>query len=214
MSGRSSSLPELALRIWRLLDTAQRRECVNAVALSAVAGCFTVAGVAGIAPFLAVLADPGVVERNGSLAWLNRVLGSPPFGMLVTWLGVGFVALLVMANAVNLLAMLAISRFSHRVGASFHSLLFEEYLRRGVPFHALSNSDVLATQVIQDVLRTVGGVIQNGLMLVAGMLAIGLIAVAVIVIDPIIALGAALVLGTTYFAIYVVVRRRLIRDGM
>src|SRR6185295_14731743 len=107
--------------------------------------------------------------------------------------------------AVNLLAMLAINRFSHRVGASFHSLLFEEYLRRGVAFHAASNSDVLATQVIQDVLRTVGGVIQSGLTLLAGLFAIGLIAVVVIVIDPIIALGAAVVLGATYFVIYVVV---------
>jgi HlyD family secretion protein len=187
---------------------------MSAVVLSVVAGCFTVAGVAGIAPFLAVLADPGVVERNGSLAWLNQALGSPPFGVLLTWLGLGFVALLVIANAVNLLAMLAINRFSHRVGASFHSLLFEEYLRRGVAFHAVNNSDVLATQVIQDVLRTVGGVIQSGLMLVAALFAIGLIAAAVIVIDPIIALGAALLLGTTYFVIYVVVRRRLIRDGV
>jgi ABC-type multidrug transport system fused ATPase/permease subunit len=187
---------------------------MKAVALSVVAGCFTVAGVAGIAPFLAVLADPAVVERNGSLAWLNQTLGSPPFGVLLTWLGLGFVALLVIANAVNLLTMLAINRFSHRVGASFHSLLFEEYLRRGVAFHARSNSDVLATQVIQDVLRTVGGVIQSGLTLIAALFAIGLIATAVIMIDPVIALGAVLVLGTTYFAIYVVVRRRLIRDGV
>ena len=214
MSDRSPSLRELALRIWRLLDAAQKRECINAVALSVVAGCFTVAGVAGIAPFLAMLADPGVVQRNGALAWLNQALGVPAFGVLLTWIGLGFVALLVAANAVNLLAMLAINRFSHRVGASFHSLLFEEYLRRGVAFHAASNSDVLATQVIQDVLRTVGGVIQSGLTLLAGLFAIGLIAVVVIVIDPIIAIGAAMVLGATYFVIYVVVRRRLIRDGV
>ena len=213
MSDRSTSLPVLALRIWRLLDAAQRRACATAVLLSVAAGCFTVAGVAGIAPFLATLADPAVVERNRALSWFDHALGAPPFDVLLVWLGLGFVALLVAANAVNVAAMLAIGRFSHRVGARFHAMLFEEYLRRGVAFHARSNSDVLATQVVQDVNRTIGGVIYSGLMLVAGIVAIALIAAAVVVIDPIIALGAALALGTTYAAIYAGVRRRLIRDG-
>src|SRR5262252_490291 len=214
MSDRPASLPALALRIWRLLDAAQKRQCVSTVLLSVAAGCLTVAGVAGIAPFLATLADPGVVERNGAIAWLNHALGAPPFEVLLVWLGVGFVVLLVLANAINLASMLAIGRFSYRVGASFHALLFDEYLRRGVAFHAHRNSDVLATHVVQDVNRTVGGVIQGALMLVSGLFAIGLIAAAVVVIDPIIALAAALALGTTYVVIYIVVRRRLIHDGV
>jgi len=213
MSERSESLPALVLRVWRLLDAAQKRACANAVVLSVAAGCFTVAGVAGIAPFLATLADPAVVERNHALAGFNRLLGTPPFDVLLVWLGLCFVVLLLVANAINLAAMLAIGRFSQRVGADFHALLFDEYLRRGVAFHARTNGDVLATQVVQDVNRTVGGVIQSALMLVAGLFAIMLIAAAVVVIDPTIALAAALALGTTYVGIYAVVRRRLIRAG-
>ncbi len=197
-----------------MLDAAQRRDCARTVLLSVAAGAITVAGVAGIAPLLATLADPAIVERNGLLAWLRRALGSPPFDDFLVCLGVGFVAVLVVANLVNLLATLAIGRFSNRVGASFHALLFDEYLRRGVAFHRRSNSDVLATQVVQDVTRTVGGVIQSGLMLVQSLFAIALIATAVVVIDPIVAIGAALTLGASYTVIYAVVRRRLIRDGV
>ena len=211
---RPASLAGLAVEMWRLLDAAQKRECLEAIALSMAAGCFTVAGVAGVAPFLATLADPGIVERNGLLSWASRALGSPPFGSLLVSLGLGFVALLVAANAVNLVAMLVVGRFSYRVGARFHAALFEEYLLRGVAFHARSNSDVLATQVVQDVNRTVGGVVHSGLMLLGALFTIGLIAAAVVVIDPIIALGAAVALGTTYSVIYVVVRGRLIRDGV
>jgi HlyD family secretion protein len=213
MTQRAASLPEVARRLWDLLDAAQRRGCARAVALSVAAGGVTVAGVAGIAPLLATLADPAIVERNGLLAWLRRGLGSPPFDDFLVYLGVGFVAVLVVANLVNLLATLSIGRFSNRVGASFHSLLFDEYLRRGIAFHRRSNSDVLATQVVQDVTRTVGGVIQSGLTLVQSLCAISLIATAVVVIDPIVALGAALTLGASYGAIYGFVRRRLIRDG-
>src|SRR5262249_15448475 len=95
-----------------------------------------------------------------------------------------------------------------------HALLFDEYLRRGVAFHRNSNRDVLATQVVQDVTRTVGGVIHSGLSLVQSLFAIVLIAATVVVIDPIVALGAALLLGASYAVIYAVARRRLIRDGV
>jgi len=211
---RPSSLAQLARRVWQLLDAAQKRECAYAIALSMAAGGFTVAGVAGIAPFLATLADPTIVERNAQLAWLRQALGSPPFSDFLIWLGLGFVLLLVISNAVNLLAALAMGRFSHRVGASFHALLFDEYLRRSLVFHSRTNSDVLATQVVQDVTRTIGGVIHSGLMLVAGSFSIALIAAVVIAIDPIVALGAALALGSSYTLIYAVVRRRLVRDGL
>jgi HlyD family secretion protein len=197
-----------------LFDAAQKRECTYALLASIAAGCFTVAGVAGIAPFLATLSDPTVVQRSAILSWLQDALGSPAFEDFLVWLGCGFVGLLVLANAVNLLAMLAIGRFAQRISARFHTLLFSEYLRRDLRFHAGSNSDVLATHVIQDVNRTVGGVVQSGLTLIASMFSICLIAAAVVVIDPVVALGAALILGASYAVIYLVVRRRLVRDGV
>jgi ABC-type multidrug transport system fused ATPase/permease subunit len=213
MTQRAASLLEVEREVWGLLDATQRRECFRALVLSVVASGVTVAGVAGIAPFLATLADPAIVERNDLLAWLRRALGSPSLDDFLVCLGVGFVAVLVAANLVNLLSTLAIGRFSNRVGASFHTLLFEEYLRRGTAFHGRNNGDVLATQVVQDVTRTVGGVIQPGLTLVQSLFAIALIATAVVVIDPIVAFGASLALGASYAVIYALVRRRLIRDG-
>jgi HlyD family secretion protein len=212
MSERTASLPQLASMIWDLLDGQQKRDCVWSLVVSLAAGCVTVAGVAGIAPFLATLADPSVVERTPLLAWLRGALGNAPIDDFLVWLGVGFVAMLVAANAVNLLSMLLIGRFSHRVGTAFHAMLFDEYLRGGVAFHRRRNGDVLATQVVQDVTRTIG-VIQSGLLLATSAFSVCLIAAAVIAIDPIIALGAALVLGSTYAIIYSTVRRRLLRDG-
>jgi HlyD family secretion protein len=181
--------------------------------IAITAACFNLVGVAGIAPFLATLADATLIDRNPILAWLHQAFAFRSSGDFVMWLGIGFVALLVLANVANLLAILAIGRFSQRVGARFHVLLFEEYLHRDLSFHARSNSDVLATHVVFEINRIVGGVIQNGLTLIASAVSIGLIAGAVIFVDPVIALGAALSLGLTYAAIYALVRRRLVRDG-
>src|SRR5262249_16289282 len=112
------------------------------------------------------------------------------------------------------LAILAIGRFSHGVGASFHTLLFDEYLSRGWSFHARNNGAVLATRVIQDVNRTVGGIIQSGLTLVGSAAPITLIPAAIIVANPLIATAAALLLSLSYALTYAAVRGRLIRNGV
>jgi HlyD family secretion protein len=197
-----------------LLDAAQKRECIFVIFMSVVAACCTVVGVAGVAPFLAVLADPTVVERNEELAWAQAALAFRAPGDFLQWLGIGFVVLLVVANTVNLAALLAIGRFSQKTGAQFHVLLFEEYLRRDLRFHARNHGDLLATHVVHDVTRTVGGVLQSGLTLIASIVSIALIALVVILINPVIAVGAALALGLSYAAIYAIVRRHLVQSGL
>jgi len=213
MSANPTSMLGLAQRIWDLFDPARRRECVGVVSISIVAACLTLAGVAGIAPFFAVLADPTVIVRNSTLAWLQTAFAIETSRGMVVLLGIGFVALLLLANAANFVSLFAIGRFSQDVGAWMHSRLFNEYLHRGLEFHASNNSATLSTRVVQDVSRTVGGVIQSGLSLCSSAVSIVLIATAVIVVDPLVAAAAVAVLGGSYALVYTLVRHRLIRNG-
>jgi HlyD family secretion protein len=208
----TGSLASLARDICGLLNAAQKRECAFVVLLSIVAACLMLGGVAGIAPFFAVLADPSLVERNAVLAWLHDLFAFHSSGDFLVALGIGFVALLILSNVVNLLAILAIGRFAHGVGARFHALLFDEYLHRDFGFHVRSNAAVLATHVVYEVNRGVG-VVQSGLTLIASGASIALIAGAIVIVNPIIAIAASLALGLSYAAIYAIVRRRLIRNG-
>ncbi|HEX6998507.1 MAG TPA: ABC transporter ATP-binding protein [Gammaproteobacteria bacterium] len=207
------SLAALGRSVWAAFDAGQRRGCVAVLLLSMLAGGLTLAGVAGIAPFLAVLADPEAVGRNAVLARLQAALALESRDDFLLALGLGFVGMVVLANAANLLTVVAIGRFAQRAVASFQVLLFEEYLSRPFAFHARHHGDVLASHVVQEVARSVGGVIQSGLLLVANLAVIALIAAAVVVVDPVVALGATLALALVYAAIYAFVRRRLVREG-
>lgn len=211
--GTAVSLPRLGCRVWQSFDAAQRRECALVVLASVVAGGLTVIGVAGIAPFFAALADPGAIDGYVALAWARRVFAFESAGDFLVALGIGFVAAVVLANAANLFALLAISRFTQRAVARFHVLLFEEYLHRPLGFHARHHGDVLASHVVQEVSRTAGGVIQSGLTLIASGVAIALILTAVIVVDPVVAFAVLLALAASYSVVYALARRRLSRDG-
>ena len=212
-SGGTDSVIDLALRIWRLFDPAQKRECLFVVLISIVSACVTLAGIAGIAPFFAVLADPTVIDRSPLLAWLQQALSiQTPQGLLVG-LGVAFMALLLLTNVTDYVALRSIGRFFEGVGARLHTLLFDEYLHRDLAYHRRSNSAALTTRVVLDVNRTVSGVIQGGLTIIGGVVSIVLIVGAVVVVNPVVAAVAALLLGASYTFIYALVRRRLIRNG-
>lgn len=207
------SLLNLARQVWYLFDAAQKRDCIVVLLISTVAGCFTLMGVAGIAPFFAVLADPTVAERIAALTWLQQTFAFSSPRVFLAFLGIGFVLLLLVANLANFFSYIAIGRFSQNVGARLHVLLFDEYLNRDLRFHVRSNRAVLATNVVQEVDRIVGGVIQSGLMLVAGAISVALITGAVVVVDPVVAFGAGVLLAGGYGIVYALVRRRLIRNG-
>jgi ABC-type multidrug transport system fused ATPase/permease subunit len=208
-----SSLQQLLRQIFGLLSAAQKRECAAVLLVSISAACLTLGGVAGIAPFFAVLADPAAIERSAALGWLQRELAIETSSGFLVFLGAAFVGLLVLANLANFMALLSIGRFSQEVGARLHALLFDEYLHRELTFHARSNSAVLATRVVYDINRTVGGIVYSALTLCAGAATIVLIAAAVIVADPLVSVIAVAVLAASYTAIHALVRRRLIRNG-
>ncbi len=133
MSARKTtgSLRALARDIWQLLDAAQKRECLSVLLIS-IYRCLLDAG--RRRRHRSLLRRPcrshrHRPQRRSRLAAARPSRSRLPTGFLV-WLGVGFVALLSLANLANLLALFSIGRFAQRVGARMHSLLFEEYLHR------------------------------------------------------------------------------------
>src|SRR5581483_10050467 len=129
----------------------------------------TVIGIAAILPFLTVLADPDAVDRSALLRFLFRRLGFEAGGgggtHFALALGAVFIALVVVANLINLGGALLLSRFALKVGDSFNCALFEEYLGRGYEFHLLNHSATLAARLLYESRRVTVGILQSLLLL-------------------------------------------------
>ena len=209
----SSNLDALRF-VWRILKPRERRQLMWLQLLSLLMAISTLGGVAAVLPFFSVLADPLAIDQHPMLArWFAAWHFTDRRAFLVT-LGVAFVALVILANAVNLLGMLAINRFALRIGREFHVSLFDEYLHREYRFHARTGAVPLLNNVIFESTRVATGLIQGGLTLAASVLASVLILVTAIVVNPLLALGAAALIGGSYGAFYLLTRRRLARNGL
>ena len=197
--------------LWRLLDSRQRRRLLGLQLLSIVMALSTVGGVAAVLPFFAALSDPNTIRHN-VVAWAVLQKLHVGDGSIVPALGAVFAASVLIANAINLFGLLAINRFSVRVGESLYAELFAEYLRRGYEFHARCGSSVLASRV-QESARVTSGIVQYALVLVASLVTIAFIVAAVVFIDPVVAVAAMTGLGASYATLYAAARRRLWRNG-
>lgn len=197
--------------LWNLLDSRQRRHLLGLQLLSIVMALSTVGGVAAVLPFFAALSDPHTIRHN-PVAWAVLQKLNVGEASIVPALGAGFAASVLLANAINLFGLLAINRFSVRVGETLYGQLFAEYLRRGYEFHSCRGSLVLASKV-QEGARVTSGIVQYALVLVASLATIAFIVVAVVWIDPVVAVAAMTGLGASYATLYAFARKRLWRNG-
>ena len=95
--------------LWALLDTRQRRRFLLTQALALLMAVCTLAGVAAMVPFFAVLADRALISRNPQLAWLDQHLGFATQQGFILALGVAVLLIVLLGNAINLLGTLALN---------------------------------------------------------------------------------------------------------
>jgi HlyD family secretion protein len=201
--------------VWQLLDRRQRMELLGLQFLTVLMAIATVTGIAAILPFFTVLGNPAAARQSVVLRLVHEHLRSRAAGPhLALVLGAAFIALVVLANAVNLGGTLLMNRFAFAVGNSFNIALFEDYLSRGYDFHLRTHSATLTARLLHETSRVTTGILQSGLTLGTNLVAVGLIVAAMIVIDPVTATAALATLGATYTLIYLAVRGKLLRNGV
>jgi ABC-type multidrug transport system fused ATPase/permease subunit len=204
-----------ALRfVWRILKPRERRQLVWLHVLALLMAISTLGGVAAVLPFFSVLADPAGLEHHPALARAYAHFQFFDERSFLVALGIAFVGVVIVANAINLLGTLAINRFALRIGREFHVSLFDEYLHRDYLFHARGGAVPLLNNVIFESRRVATGIVQGGLTLVAGLLSSVFILVTAVAVDPVVALGAAVLIGGSYGLIYLFTQRRLARNGL
>ena len=89
------------LKAYRLLDKSERRNAWFVFMTAALVAIFESFSALSVMPFLTVLADPGIIARNSTLAWVNGALGfTDPFDFQIFLGGASF-ALLILSAVVR-----------------------------------------------------------------------------------------------------------------
>jgi ABC-type bacteriocin/lantibiotic exporter with double-glycine peptidase domain len=199
--------------LWGILTPKQRRGILTMQIVSMAMAFSTVSGIAAIAPFFAVLGQPELVDHNAALHWAYTHGSFSSKRGFVMALGFAFIAVMLIANLINVLGSLAMSRLALRIGTELQSTLFGEYLARPYSFHICTNVTMLSNNILYETARITNGILRNAFLLVTNLVTASFIILSVLLLKPMIALAMIAGLAGGYALIYFVLRNRLLKLG-
>jgi ATP-binding cassette, subfamily B, bacterial PglK len=198
---------------WGILTANQRRGILTMQIVSMAMAFSTVSGIAAIAPFFAVLGQPELIDHNALLHWAYAHGDFSSKRGFVVALGIAFIAIMLIANLINVLGSLAMSRLALRIGTELQSTLFGEYLLRPYCFHIRANGTTLSNNIVHETARVTNGILRNAFQFVTNLVTASLIILSILLLKPMIALAMSAGLAGGYGLIYFVLRNRLLQLG-
>jgi len=199
--------------ILKLLDRRERWQLSLILLVMIPNALMQVAGIASVMPFIAVLAQPSLIEDNHLLASVYQGLEFTSANRFLMALAGAALLALLMSNALAALTTWLIVRFTYLRVHNLSNRLLSLYLHQEYEFFLARNPSDLTKNVINEVNQLVSGYIMPLLqMLVRGMVLLAIIALLVFA-DPVLALIVAILIGGAYSGIYLFFRKMIARLG-
>lgn len=203
-------------KILDLLTTSEKKRALILLGLILIMALLDMLGVASILPFIALLANPSLLETNVFLSYLYGIattLGVTNTSQFLFVLGMLVFVLLMLSLSVRALATYAQVRFSLMREYSIGKRLVEGYLHQPYIWFLNRNSADLGKSILSEVNQVITYTIVPVINVIAqGAVTIALLAL-LLIADPILALTVGLVLSICYVSIFFLVKNILSSIG-
>ena len=170
-------------------------------------------GIASIAPFMALVGDISIIERNGFLAELYRMSGVTDPMDFVFYTGLAVLVALAFSTLVSMYTVWKLSLYSAKIGTEIADRLYTYYMQQDWQFHASGSSAQLIKQVSTEANRITGGIVQPLMHMNAKIVLTIVISVSIIIYNPLTAIVGLMIFLLAYLLLYKLVRKKLVSNG-
>jgi len=202
------NVADLIRRVRFLARPYGRAKLAGVFSLSLAQALFQVIGITSIFPFLAIAADPERIRRSHfGMRFLSLF---PPMENRQLLLVAGIIAIvaLLLSNAVNLLSEYARTRYAQNFAHWLRVRLLRRMSAQPYTYFLQRNSSDLLKKVMGDVTNYAGGVLLPLLDTVARVLTAVLLLATLFLVQPVIAISAAVILGGFYAVTFQLLTRK------
>lgn len=200
-------------KLLALFDPRERRRLAGVLVSVIAMGLLQVAGVGSVIPFIALLSNPSLAQQNAVLAWLYETFGFATTHAFLIFIGFGVMFLLIAGNAFIAFTIWLITRFAWDNQYRLSDRLLSGYLAQ--PYEAFLNRNSADTgkNILYESQQFANGVLLPAMRIVAFGVTVLFLAAMLLALNPSLAVLVAGVFGLAYLAVYVFVRRPLVRIG-
>lgn len=200
-------------KIFALLTSRERKNAFLLFVMILIMAIFDVAGVASIMPFIAVLANPQVVQTNELLLSLYNFFNFSNIQEFLFFLGFFAFLLLLFSLAFKSLTIYAQVRFSRMREYTIGKRLIEGYLGHNYSWFLNRHSGELAKTILSEISAVVGGAILPLMTLIAQSVVSFTLFILLIIVDTKLTIIVIGVLGFSYLLIYKLLSNYLAKIG-
>ncbi len=200
-------------KLFDILDARERKTSVVLVILALLMALVDVVGVASVLPFLAVVSNPDLIQENAWLRTLHAWVGAPDTNSFLIFLGVAAFVIVLTSTLFRAVSFYSLTYFVRMRVPSFSLRLMQSYLSQPYAWFLQHHTSDMGKSILTEVAHVVNGSLQAAVNLVAHSLMLILLVVFLLVMEPMAAIGAALLFGGAYGLIYLLTKGPLMRMG-
>ena len=200
-------------KTYTVLDTYERRRGFVLLALIFLLGIVETLGVASVMPFMAVVGNPDIVESNVYLKAIYDRLGFQSYNQFLIFLGAVVFFVLVSSLLLSALTSWVLFRFTQMCNHRISTRLLETYFHRPYAWFLNQHSADLGKTVLNEVNQVTVLAVMPAITIVSRAIVAVFLLVLIVLIEPWVALSAAVVLGGVYGTIYLMARKYLVWLG-
>lgn len=214
--GQDIPIYKIIVEVLRLLTKRELRNMALLMGMIFVMAAFDAIGVASILPFIALIADPRIIETNPVMGYAfgmaSRVGVSSEQEFMIL---LGFLVLLLLLSSLAFRALTAYAqiRFALLREYTIGSRLLRSYLGQSYIWFVCRNSSDLSKNILSEVASVIG----NGLIPIMNIMAQGTITlflvILLVIVDPYLALSLGFLIGFSYLTTYLLMSATLKRHG-
>lgn len=168
-----------------------------------------VIGIAFVVPFITIVAQPQTIMAHKKIAWLYTTLHFSSTHKFLLFVGMLVLIVLAVGNGIGALTTWLMLKFTNMRSFTLSKRLLENYLKQPYVYFLSKNSATLAKNILSEVDTVVVHVLRHLFDMLSRSFAMFFVLALLFLVNPVLAICIAVVLGGAYMLIYAFVRRRL-----
>lgn len=202
----------MLVQLYSHISSRRRRQFALLLGLTILSSFAEVVSLSAVLPFIGILTQPEKVFASPALAGVVQTLGITSGAELVLPLTIGFAVAALIAGALRLLLLWVSIRLSNATGADLSIEVYRRTLYQPYCVHVARSSSEIISGITQKVGTATGVLISVVTVITSTALFVAIMAT-LLVVDPIVAIIAALSFGSAYGVIAWLTRRRLVYNS-
>ena len=204
---------KVIMQLFSLLTDKQLKQFYTLQVLVVIMAFTELLGIASIAPFMALVGDMSILEKNGFFAHIYQMSGlNNPIDFLF-YTGLIVLVMLTFSTVISMFTTWRLSIFGARIGTEIADRLYTYYMQQSWQFHASGSSAQLTKQVSTEAARISSQIVQPLMAMNAKIVLALFISISIVIYDPVVAILGILIFSLAYFVLYRLVRQKLVDNG-